>query len=314
MEYDWNYIKIKSKIYKRKNELGNGGYGHVFLVEDENDNKKYAIKQILFKGRAESDINSIENEIKILLDINNEGNNDKNHIIKYYDSDKDNEYFNIRMEYCEGQSLRELINDKIDKNELIEEKTIYKYILDICLGIKTIHEKKIVHRDLKPDNIFLTKDDKIKIGDFGISKKLDTLKQYLNTNAGTIYYMAPEIISNQNYNYKVDIWALGCIIYELLTLKVCFEDKNEEILKEKIKNKDHDKIRPHTYNSKWQELIDLLLQKDYLKRPSIDEIIDILKSDFRISDLQDNKMKRIYKKDFESKILEDRNIYSMRSK
>ena len=76
----------------------------------------------------------------------------------------------------------------------------------------------IIHRDLKPDNIFLTGDLKVKIGDFGIAKELSNANEYAKTQVGTTLYMAPEIIKGEKYNNKVDIWSLGCIIHELCTL------------------------------------------------------------------------------------------------
>ena len=104
---------------------------------------------------------------------------------------------------------------------IIIEFIIYYIILDICSGIKEIHNKNLIHRDLKPENIFISKDYKIKIGDFGISKQLiGTI--HAHSQVGTSYYMAPEIIKGKKYENKIDIRALGCIIYELCILNVCF--------------------------------------------------------------------------------------------
>ena len=88
--------------------------------------------------------------------------------------------------------------------------------------------------------------------------------------------MAPEIIKGENYNKKVDIWAFGCIIYELFTLEVCFESKSLFDYVDKITNKQHGKINLEKYNSKWQELIDLLLKKNYHERPDIDELYGLI--------------------------------------
>ena len=89
------------------------------------------------------------------------------------------------MEYCEGSDLKKFINEYKDKNELIDENIIYQIVLDICLGIKVIHQQNLIHRDLKPENLFITKDNKVKIGDFGISKQLDFNNKYAYTSIGT---------------------------------------------------------------------------------------------------------------------------------
>ena len=127
------------------------------------------------------------------------------------------------MEYCNNLDLRKLIKYKKENenNILIDNKIIYSMVKDICLGIKEIHSKNIIHRDLKPENIFISKDYRFKIGDFDFAKKLIGTKNAI-TMIGTSNYVAPEILQEKKYNKKIDIWSLGCIIYELCTLEQCF--------------------------------------------------------------------------------------------
>jgi serine/threonine protein kinase len=80
-----------------------------------------------------------------------------------------------------------------------------------------------LHRDLKSQNIFLTKSNQVKIGDFGISKVLENTSDFAKTSLGTPYYLSPEICMGQKYDYKSDAWMLGCILYEMCTLKKPFE-------------------------------------------------------------------------------------------
>ena len=182
------------------------------------------------------------------------------------------------MEFCEGSDLNKLINEYKKRNELIKEELIYNIVLQIYGGIKVIHKHNLIHRDLKPSNI-MRNNDRIKIGDFGISKKLDTKSRYAKTSVGTFNYMAPEILKGEKYNSKVDIWALGCIIYELLTLNICFENEGLYGLFNIIINEQHGTINLDEYNHKWQELIDLLLNKNYKKRPDINEVYNFLKKE-----------------------------------
>ena len=122
------------------------------------------------------------------------------------------------------------IKKKIKK---IDEKIIINIIKQICLGIREIHNKNIIYRDLNPENIFLDKNNKIKIGDFGISKQFNSYKSYTFTRSGksTTEYAAPEILGNGNYNKKSDIYSLGCIIYELFTLSFYLHDKMRNNIK-----------------------------------------------------------------------------------
>ena len=260
-------IIIKSTEYKEIKQLGKGGYGRVIQVKNKSNNKIYAIKEI--KINNEISIENIKNEAIILSKF------ECNNIVKYYDSYLYKGKFYILMEYCEGETLRYFIDKNIKNNELIEENIIIKIIMQICEGIKEIHDKNIIHRDIKPENIFINKKMNIKIGDFGISKQFNPNKEYTNTifKVGSIEYMSPEIKKLGIYNEKSDMYSLGCIIYELLNLRKYFDDKQYDEIK---------KIDSTIYNDRWQEIINSLLQVDYNKRMDINEVYGILKEIYNV--------------------------------
>ena len=190
---------------------------------------------------------------------------DNEYIIKLVDSHKGKDYFRILMEYGGDDNLEEYIENK---SGLMDEKEIAEIILQICHGLEEIHKHKIVHRDLTPENIFKdNNNNNIKIGDFGVSTNLNPNK-YLTEKIGKIEYRAPEMKKKEvKYNNKVDIYSLGCIIYELFTLNPYYDDK--------IRKK-NTKIDLDKYKKKWQDLIDNLLQDDYDKRPTPGEIISFI--------------------------------------
>ena len=267
-EMENNLININNIDYRIIKELGKGGFGNVYQVLSKSDNKYYAIKVIPIKDKTEEIIKSFEKEAEILSKFNC----DK--IIKYYDSSKDNNNIYILMEYFEGDNLRSFINKHIYDNTLIEENILINIIKQLCIGIKEIHNKEIIHRDLKPENIFINDNMNIKIGDFGISKQLDSIMpQITNNRAGSIDYIAPEILYEKIYNYESDIYSLGCIIYELFTLNIY----NKDNLFHEIK-----KINSDLYNIKWQVFIDSLIQPDYKKRFDINQVIQFLKNELNI--------------------------------
>lgn len=119
------------------------------------------------------------------------------------------------MEYVDGVTLGDRIKNNYRNDIKFTDKEILKYFTEIVLAIRYIHSKGILHRDLKPENVFIASDDTIKLGDFGLSRVVDDTA---STICGTPAYMAPEIVVNKLYDEKADVWSLGVILYELITL------------------------------------------------------------------------------------------------
>ena len=276
----------KFKVIKK---LSNSDFGAVYKILNEEDNNHYAIKKILLKSVEENEINELKNEAKILSEINSEN------IIKFYDSFTDKKSFNIMMEYCDGFDLRKFIEEHKKSNDYIKKNIILYISLEICNGLKEIHKNDLIHRDLKPENFFLNADLTIKISDFGLKRQFQNIYDYVRTKVITMQYIAPEILNEQEYNNKVDVWSLGCIIYELCTLKFCFESNSMNNLLRKITNNNHGKIDTNLYGEDLQKLIEYLLNKNYEQRPSVDDIIKIIKKNLTMSFME--KIMEIFQED-----------------
>ena len=244
--------------YEKVELIGKGGFSKIYKVFNLSDNKYYVLKRIELKDKDKNEFERIKNEANFLSQFNSK------YIVKYYDSFWEEKYFYIRMELCEGLDLYKFIEShkKENSNQLINKNIVFDFLLNICLGINEIHNKKIVHRDLKPKNLFLTKDLIIKIGDFGLSKLIN---DYAMSLAGTLYYMAPEIISRKPYKKRVDIWSLGCILYELCTLKIYSKTLDKS-------------INVQYYGQDLQDLIYSLLNENYKERPKIKVVLSNVKN------------------------------------
>ncbi len=175
------------------------------------------MKKILVTRLSTKEKENALNEIRILASINHPN------IISYkeafYDNEKHSLY--IIMEYADNKDLEYKINEKYKTKTFFIENEIIATFKKIVYGLKALHDLKIIHRDLKLANIFLFKNGDVKMGDLNVSKVLK--KGLLNTQTGTPYYASPEIWNNKPYDFKSDIWSLGCLLYEMITFNPPFK-------------------------------------------------------------------------------------------
>lgn len=181
------------------------------------------------------------------------------------------------MEYADGGDLSSKIKEYKDSNSCFTEQKILDYFCQICQGIKYCHDNKLLHRDIKSQNIFLTSNGEIKIGDFGISKILEHTRDNLNTLIGTPCYLSPEIIENQSYNLKSDIYALGVLLYEMCALKHPYKADSIHALALQIVSGKYEPL-PSKYSLALRHLVDNLLSKNPEKRMDINKIIEYIVS------------------------------------
>ena len=118
------------------------------------------------------------------------------------------------------------IKRKLKKNEHFPEKIIKNWFLQIVMALEYLHKRRVLHRDIKSSNIFITSCGSVKIGDFGIAKVLASTVDNAMTLVGTPYYLSPEVCEDKPYTFKSDIWALGCVLYEMCSLKHPFQSKS----------------------------------------------------------------------------------------
>ena len=280
------------KEYIIKQTLGKGSYGIVYKVQKKNTNEIYVIKQIALRGLSQKEIDEVRQEAKILSSINSD------FVVKYYDSFEENDNINIVMEYCDEGDLNDFIIKKKESQTLIEEDLIWNLFIKITIGLAHIHQMKILHRDLKTMNIFLKNGFQVKIGDLGVAKIL-LKNSFAKTLIGTPYYLSPEICQEKPYNDKSDVWALGCILYELCTFKHPFDAKSQGALILKIMNNTPENVN-NTYSKDLCNLIHLLLEKESEKRPSCKDILNL---DFIV-----NKIKKLGLFNYIKNFIQEKNL------
>lgn len=263
-------IIINNIEYTKNKKIGYGGFSKVYLAHNLS-NDKFALKVIKNQHILKKDI---INELWIHSKLNHPN------IVKYYDSqciDNNKALGYILMEHCK------ISYDQLISKTCIRTCEIRKHICMILKGLQYMHSQNIIHGDLKLDNIFISQNDDIKIGDFGLSLYVPHICcDNLNSNKcttklfGTMYYLSPEMISHNikcNTIYGIDIWAVGIIIFYLVFKKFPFiERDNLNQLLTDIVNVDYK--FPTNAPNEAVDLIKNILLYDSDERLSIDDMLN----------------------------------------
>lgn len=207
--------------------IGSGSFGTVYLGMNPFTGELMAVKQIPLVPETDANNNSNENlqknsmqeqqrEMMLLKELNHEN------IVRYFGSSTDENYLNIFLEYVPGGSVQTMLNSYGP----FEEPLIRNFIRQVLIGLSYLHGEDIIHRDIKGANILIDIKGTVKIGDFGISKKVSTIDEededFKKTGKraslqGSVFWMAPEVVKQTTYTKKADIWSVGCLIVEMFT-------------------------------------------------------------------------------------------------
>ena len=200
-------------MYRIQKCIGSGSYGSVFTVKKYTSNKTYAMKKVSTYRMNDKNKQQLINEIRIIKYCVCP------YILPFVDCVYNSTNIEIITLYAKYGDFSKIIKKRVRK---FKENIIWSYFIQSCLGIEYLHNNNIIHRDIKSANIFLTRDDHIIIGDFGISKVLLNNNKLTNTCIGTPYYMTPEMLEHKEYDKSIDIWGLGCFLFELITFRPPF--------------------------------------------------------------------------------------------
>ena len=193
-------------------ELGRGQSGRAILLRSNESDELVVCKQVHI---ADTPVADMAREVAVLSSLESHP-----HVIEYHSCFQMSELFCIITEFAAGGNLRHAIGINAQQGVHFAEDMVRRWTVQLASAIHHLHQvTRVLHRDVKPSNIFLTALGEIKLGDFGLARKLISDDDRATTVCGTPYYISPEQVNGQNYGMEVDVWAFGCVLYEMLCLQ-----------------------------------------------------------------------------------------------
>ncbi len=248
-------------------KLGSGGFSKVYKVKRKIDNQVYALKKVQILNLSEKQKMSSLNEIRVLASIKSK------YVVNYKEAflDEKDSTLCLVMEYADRGDLAKRIQEQKKKGKYFNEKDIWRVFIQLVKGLKSLHDLEILHRDIKSSNIFLFSDGTAKLGDLNVCKILSN-NVLGRTQAGTPSYAAPEVWMEKPYGLKSDIWSLGCVLYEIISLHCPFRGENVVELYNKILVGEFSRI-PNKFSDELNWIVLHMINLDIDKRLSCDELL-----------------------------------------
>ncbi|XP_009792326.1 serine/threonine-protein kinase Nek6-like [Nicotiana tabacum] len=250
--------------YEVIQQLERRAFGTAFLVLHRTDKKKYVLKKIPLAKQTEKSKRAVNLEMNAIAKLSHP------YILEYKDAwmDKGSCICTV-TNYCEDEDMTEIIRKS--RGALFPEEKLCKWLTQLLLALEHLHSNRIHHRDLKLCNIFITKDNDIRLGGFGLAKFTDA-EGFASSAAGTSSNMCPELLDGIPYGYKSDIWSLGCCMFEIATHQPPFRAPDKTGLINKI-NRGSLSPLPIIYSSTMKQIIKSMLRKNSEHRTTAAELL-----------------------------------------
>ena len=264
--------------YEVSRKIGEGGYGRIFLgrrITSSPDAPEVVLKQVKLPAKK-FEREMCLREVSIMKGVHHPC------ILECVESFIHRDSVYIVMPHCSGGDLASLLARQRKRGRRLPESIVVDWFAQIVLGVEFLHSHNTLHRDLKSQNVFLRRDhlpgvgapgrSRVALGDFGVARELQLDKVAARTFIGTPIFMSPEMFRHAPYGHKADMWALGCILYEMMALAEPFRAKSMKGLARQVQHGTPARL-PDQYGKHTRDVAYDLLRKNPDERPSARELI-----------------------------------------
>ncbi|KAJ9440737.1 putative serine/threonine-protein kinase nek3 [Diplonema papillatum] len=241
-------------------EVGRGAFAKAYLAKN-NDGRELVVKEVDLTLLKDDQRKKAELEVTFLKSLNHMN------VIRCLDSFCTTHVLHIVLEYASRGTLAQQIEDKKTTQCSFAREEVLKWFAELCAALRHLHSSRVLHRDLKTANVFLDSELRVKLGDFGLSRKIEDDENYSGQMVGTPYYFAPEVVEKKPFNNKTDVWSAGVIAYELAFLQKPFQGKSLRGVYKRIQSGVYEPI-PDTADPDVLRLLTSILVIEPRDRPS----------------------------------------------
>eukprot|EP00656_Telonema_subtile_P028402 TRINITY_DN3082_c0_g1_i1.p1 TRINITY_DN3082_c0_g1~~TRINITY_DN3082_c0_g1_i1.p1 ORF type:complete len:610 (-),score=188.55 TRINITY_DN3082_c0_g1_i1:393-2222(-) len=253
--------------------IGKGQFSIVYKARNHADGTMMALKKVAMAKMEAKEQDKCLKEVRLLESVQHPS------IIRYFEAFIEDEELVIVCEWASGGDLRRVIKKANEQDPpcMFPETEIWRMFEQIVSGVQYMHTQRIMHRDIKPANVLIMGDGKLKLADLGLGRFFSDQTMQAYSKVGTPVYMSPEVLHGKGYDLKSDVWSLGCLLYELATLRTPFKSQGDNLyaIFKKINDCTYERLAEGKFSPELRKVVESILRTDPGTRPHTDDVLQM---------------------------------------